>query len=63
MAYIVSESNIVGEFCLPYKAEMSVSVYKARVCELIAKLELENASYSHTISVELFDISAYNSAN
>lgn len=59
MAYIVSESNIFVEFCLPYKAEMSVSVYKARVCALIAKLELENASYSHTISVELFDISAY----
>lgn len=33
---------------------------KARVCALIAKLELENASYSHTISVALFDISAYN---
>lgn len=35
-------------------------MYKARVCALIAKLELENASYSHTISVALFDISAYN---
>lgn len=35
-------------------------MYKAHVCTLIAKLELENATYSHTISVALFDISAYN---